>query len=691
MARELGTTLLTTMLFCIMLQGCGGGSQQTAVTITPKPSTVAAGSQTTFTATILNLPKGSADIGWYLVPTSAAGTLTLATNSGSNTSTISYNAPPTAPSTNSVRITAYSIQDRSALDTVTFSITGSALPVIQTVSFAMGTVGMAYPATNLQASNGTGPYTWTIASGLLPPGMNLTSDGVLSGTPGAAGSFPITLEATDSVMNSGQAQVTLTINFPMVGTCGSPLGHEAALNGEYAFLLQGFDTLGPTAVVGSFTADGTGNVTSGQEDRNIANGLVAVNLSVDPTASNFTLDSVNRGCLTLSTSAGVFVYRLSAVTDSSGNAVEGYLMAFDSNGVRVQGTFKKQDPTDFSTNQINGSYSFGVSSDLSKNGRFAAVGSFTASASTLNSGAIDTNVTGNVDETGIPQMGTPNYPAAPMLFAGNYSIGADGRGSMTFNLQDATNTTMNVVAYVVSATELYVMRSDPQFQPLFSGRIVQQASAPYSASSLNGTMVRYMGGLSTLGVGSREELDLVSVSTPGSYNFSSDYNDGGNNNTNFSIGTYAVDGGTGRVQITGDIFNVPLCYLYGLNQGFCMGTTNQVSFGELLPQTGGPFSSASLNGIFAFGTEQSPSVEGNFQIGAAGGTSPGSLNVLTDENAAGSILTLRTQTSPSYFLGSTGTGVLNSGSSVIYAVSPQLFLVIDEGVVTSPTLTFYQQ
>src|SRR5579863_2400398 len=186
MARELGTTLLTTMLFCIMLQGCGGGSQQTAVTITPKPSTVAAGSQTTFTATILNLPKGSADIGWYLVPTSAAGTLTLATNSGSNTSTISYNAPPTAPSTNSVRITAYSIQDRSALDTVTFSITGSALPVIQTVSFATGTVGMAYPATNLQATNGTGPYTWTIASGLLPPGMNLTSDGVLSGTPGAA-------------------------------------------------------------------------------------------------------------------------------------------------------------------------------------------------------------------------------------------------------------------------------------------------------------------------------------------------------------------------------------------------------------------------------------------------------------------------------------------------------------------------
>jgi hypothetical protein len=88
MAKGLGTALLTTTLFCVMLQGCGGGSggsQQTAVTITPKPATVAAGSQTIFTAMILNLPKGSADVGWYFVPTSAAGTLTLAENTGSNT------------------------------------------------------------------------------------------------------------------------------------------------------------------------------------------------------------------------------------------------------------------------------------------------------------------------------------------------------------------------------------------------------------------------------------------------------------------------------------------------------------------------------------------------------------------------------------------------------------------------------
>ncbi len=690
MAKGLGTILLTTMLFCIVLQGCGGGSSnQAAVTISPKPTTVAAGSQTTFTATIVNQSSGSAGIGWYLVPTSAAGTLTLTTNTGSTTSTILYNAPATVPSTNSVTLTAYSVQDRTALDTVTFSITGSALPVIQPITLATATVGTAYPATSLQASNGTGPYTWTLSSGLLPPGMNLSSDGVLSGTPTAAGTFPITFQATDSVMNSGQTQATLTVNFPLVGTCGAPAGQEAALNGEYAFLLQGFDQLGPTAVVGSFTADGTGKITGGQEDR--GNVFPEVYSSVDPTTSNFTLDSFSRGCLTLSTSAGAFVYRLSAVTDNSGNVTQGYLIAFDNSGVRVQGTFKKQDPTAFATNQINGNYALGVVSNLVKYGRFAMIGAFTASGGTMNSGAIDTNVTGNVDETGIPVEGTPNYPAVPIPFAGSYSIGTNGRGTMTFNLQDATNTTINAVAYVVSATEIYVLRSGAQYQPLFAGRIVQQSNGPYSAASLNGQMVRYLGGLSSLGVGSKEELALVDVSTPGNYSSTSDYNDGGNDNNGSSAGTYAVDSGSGRVQITGDIINQPLCYLYGLNQGFCMSTTNLVSFGELLPQTGGPFSSASLNGIFAFGTVQSPSVNGNIRTGAVGVISPGNLNVLTDDNAPGPILTLRTLTNSSYFLSPTGTGELNNGNSIIYAVSPNLFLVIDENFVLDPALTFYQQ
>ena len=41
----------------------------------------------------------------------------------------------------------------------------------------------------------------------------------------------------------------------------------ATFNGQYAFLLTGFDATGnPMALVGSLTADGKGNITAGSAD-----------------------------------------------------------------------------------------------------------------------------------------------------------------------------------------------------------------------------------------------------------------------------------------------------------------------------------------------------------------------------------------------------------------------------------------
>jgi hypothetical protein len=50
-------------------------------------------------------------------------------------------------------------------------------------------VGQPYPATQLQASGGQPPYRWSIASGSLPRGLQLSSTGLLSGTPGGTGSL----------------------------------------------------------------------------------------------------------------------------------------------------------------------------------------------------------------------------------------------------------------------------------------------------------------------------------------------------------------------------------------------------------------------------------------------------------------------------------------------------------------------
>jgi hypothetical protein len=83
---------------------------------------------------------------------------------------------------------------------------------ITTPSLPSGTAGTAYSQT-LTAGGGTGAYTWSIASGSPPNGVTLSSGGVLSGTPAAAGNYTFTVRATSTTMSSNTAtrQYTLTV------------------------------------------------------------------------------------------------------------------------------------------------------------------------------------------------------------------------------------------------------------------------------------------------------------------------------------------------------------------------------------------------------------------------------------------------------------------------------------------------
>lgn len=81
-------------------------------------------------------------------------------------------------------------------------------------------VGTAYPATQLTATGGTGPYTFAVTTGLLPPGLNLSSSGVLSGTPTQGGNFPFTVTITDGNTATGPwlgtTKYTISVASPVV-------------------------------------------------------------------------------------------------------------------------------------------------------------------------------------------------------------------------------------------------------------------------------------------------------------------------------------------------------------------------------------------------------------------------------------------------------------------------------------------
>lgn len=70
-------------------------------------------------------------------------------------------------------------------------------------------VGVPF-TTKLNATGGTGTYTWTLA-GTLPPGLALATDGTISGTPQVAGTYRFTATATDTETRVASYAGVLTV------------------------------------------------------------------------------------------------------------------------------------------------------------------------------------------------------------------------------------------------------------------------------------------------------------------------------------------------------------------------------------------------------------------------------------------------------------------------------------------------
>ena len=82
--------------------------------------------------------------------------------------------------------------------------------VITTTKLHQAVVSKSYSET-LAATGGVRPYTWTTASGALPPGLTLGTDGTIQGVATATGSFSFTAEATDSYDPADTAKRSLTL------------------------------------------------------------------------------------------------------------------------------------------------------------------------------------------------------------------------------------------------------------------------------------------------------------------------------------------------------------------------------------------------------------------------------------------------------------------------------------------------
>ena len=102
-------------------------------------------------------------------------------------------------------------QRSSTLDFVVTSapVTPTSLQ-ITTTTLPGATLGTSYSMA-LSAAGGTPPYSWEIASGQLPVGLSLSSSGIISGMPAAAGTTYFNVSVKDSAASSQLASQSESI------------------------------------------------------------------------------------------------------------------------------------------------------------------------------------------------------------------------------------------------------------------------------------------------------------------------------------------------------------------------------------------------------------------------------------------------------------------------------------------------
>ncbi|WP_370680906.1 Ig-like domain-containing protein [Comamonas sp. GB3 AK4-5] len=183
------------------------GTQTYALLITPLPAPVANPSNTTVFA-------NSSDNLVTLSITGMASSVAVATQAASGTATASgasirYTPAAGYSGSDSFTYTATNASGTSAAATATIAVTAPVL-MLSPSTLITGMVGSAYSQT-LSASQGTAPYTYALSSGALPGGLSLGSDGALTGTPTASGSFSFTIQASDAHGATGTQSYALFI------------------------------------------------------------------------------------------------------------------------------------------------------------------------------------------------------------------------------------------------------------------------------------------------------------------------------------------------------------------------------------------------------------------------------------------------------------------------------------------------
>jgi hypothetical protein len=162
-----------------------------------------------------------------------------------------------APATDQRGLSRVGAVDIGAYEVQVISLSPAALPD--------GSYGAAYSQALTAAEAGyPGVFTLAVTAGALPSGLNLAADGVLTGTPTAAGSFSFTVTATDSAGFAASQSYTLTVNPAALSASG--VSFSATAGAPFSGAVATFSNPDPSGGAAPYTvliAWGDGTTSAG--------------------------------------------------------------------------------------------------------------------------------------------------------------------------------------------------------------------------------------------------------------------------------------------------------------------------------------------------------------------------------------------------------------------------------------------
>jgi uncharacterized repeat protein (TIGR01451 family) len=194
------------------------------ITGTPVSTTVSGGGCPTISLSPAALPGGTLGTAYSQSITASGGAAPYAFSitSGALPPELTLSSggilsgTPTASGTYSFTVQAFDSNECTGTRSYTLSIGCPAIALSPT-TLPNGALSTEYNQ-SITASGGTAPYAFSITSGALPPGLTLSTGGVLSGIPTAGGSYSFTVRATDANQCTGSRTYTLSITG---GGCGT--------------------------------------------------------------------------------------------------------------------------------------------------------------------------------------------------------------------------------------------------------------------------------------------------------------------------------------------------------------------------------------------------------------------------------------------------------------------------------------